>query len=38
MDRDWKFTEGFRKLLRSAGVEAAVVPPHCPLMNAFAER
>jgi len=38
MDRDSKFTAAFRKALKDAGVNPVVLPPHCPLMNAFAER
>ena len=38
MDRDSKFTAAFRRVLKEAGVNAVVLPPHCPLMNAFAER
>ena len=38
MDRDSKFTAAFRKILKDAGVKPVVLPPHCPLMNGFAER
>lgn len=38
MDRDSKFTAAFRNVVMVAGVKPVVLPPHCPLMNAFAER
>jgi transposase InsO family protein len=37
-DRDSKFCEGFRKILRSAGVAPLRLPPRSPNLNAFAER
>jgi putative transposase len=38
MDRDSKFTEEFREILKSAGVEPVRLPPRSPNLNAFAER
>src|SRR6516165_9179802 len=38
MDRDTKFSEGFRAILRNAGVKAVRLPPHSPNLNAHLER
>jgi hypothetical protein len=38
MDRDSKFTEEFRDILKTASVEPVRLPPHSPNLNAFAER
>ncbi len=38
IDRDTKFTEGFRETLRQAGVEVVLTPYMAPNANAFAER
>lgn len=38
MDRDSKFTEEFRDILKTAGVEPVRLPPRSPNLNAFAER
>ncbi len=38
IDRDSKFTEGFRETLQDAGVEVALTPYMAPNANAFAER
>jgi hypothetical protein len=38
LDRDSKFTESFREILKSAGVEPLRLPPRTPNLNAFAER
>ncbi len=37
-DRDTKFTAAFRAILKDAGTEPLVLPPHSPNLNAFAER
>jgi putative transposase len=37
-DRDSKFCESFRSILRAAGVEPLALPAHSPNLNAFAER
>ena len=37
-DRDDKFSKKFDKTLRDAGVEAVVLPPRSPNLNAYAER
>jgi putative transposase len=37
-DRDAKFCESFRSILRAAGVEPLALPAHSPNLNAFAER
>ena len=38
MDRDTKFTDGFRDTLDRAGVEPVLCPPRAPRCNAIAER
>lgn len=38
MDRDTKFTEEFREILKTSGVEPVRLPPSSPNLNAFAER
>jgi len=38
MDRDSKFTSAFRMTLASAGVEAVLLPPRSPNLNAYIER
>ena len=38
MDRDTKFSKGFRDILRDAGVKAVRLPPHSPNLNAQLER
>ena len=38
MDRDTKFTEQFRGILKSEGVSAVQLPPRSPNLNAYAER
>ena len=38
VDRDTKFTRGFRVLLASGGVETVFTPPKSPNCNAYAER
>ncbi len=38
MDRDTKFTSAFRATLASAGVEAVLLPPRSPNLNAYIER
>ncbi len=38
MDRDKKFTEGFRRLLDDAGTRAVCLPPRSPNLNAYVER
>jgi len=37
-DRDSKFCEAFREIVRSAGVKPLALPAHSPNLNAFAER
>ena len=37
-DRDSKFCEGFRKIIRSVGVTPLRLPPRSPNLNAYAER
>src|SRR5947209_4888714 len=37
-DRDTKFCDGFRSILRTAGVEPLRLPARSPNLNAFAER
>ena len=37
-DRDTKFCDGFRSILRSGGVEPVRLPARSPNLNAFAER
>lgn len=37
-DRDLLFRGGLPALLRSAGVEPVMLPPHSPILNAYAER
>ena len=38
MDRDKKFTEGFRRLLDDAGTRTVRLPPRSPNLNAYIER
>jgi hypothetical protein len=38
MDRDGKYCEAFRTLLKDAGAEPVRLPPRSPNLNAFAER
>jgi len=38
MDRDGKFSPAFRAILQSAGVEAVLLPPRSPNLNAQLER
>jgi transposase InsO family protein len=38
MDRDTKYTEGFRGLLERQGLVVIRLPPRSPNLNAFAER
>ena len=38
MDRDKKFTEGFRRLLDDAGTRVVRLPPRSPNLNAYVER
>ena len=38
MDRDTIFSEGFRGILRGAGVRPVRLPPHSPNLNAHLER
>jgi transposase InsO family protein len=38
MDRDGSFSERFRAVLKSGGVEAVRTPPQSPNCNAFIER
>jgi hypothetical protein len=38
MDRDTKFSEGFRDILRDSGVKAVRLPPRSPNLNAHLER
>jgi putative transposase len=38
MDRDSKFSAGFRKLLAEAGIEPVLLPPRSPNLNAHLER
>jgi transposase InsO family protein len=38
IDRDSKFTEAFRRILRDAGVRALRIPASAPNCNAYAER
>ncbi len=37
-DRDTKFTAAFDAILKAAGVEPVVLPPHSPNLNAYAEK
>ena len=37
-DRDPRFTQGFRAILKTAGVEVIRTPPRSPNLNAYAER
>ena len=37
-DRDTKFCESFRSILMAVGIEALILPPRSPNLNAFAER
>jgi transposase InsO family protein len=38
IDRDTKYCDGFREILKSAGVKIVPCPPRVPECNAFAER
>ena len=38
MDRDGKFSPAFREILKTAGVEAVLLPPQSPNLNAQLER
>jgi transposase InsO family protein len=38
MDRDTKFSKGFRDILRATGVKAVRLPPHSPNLNSCLER
>ena len=38
LDRDRKYTEGFRKMLEDAGMEMVRLPVRSPNLNAYAER
>ena len=38
LDRDTKYTEQFRRLVREAGTEVIRLPPRSPNLNAHAER
>ena len=38
LDRDGKYAESFREILKSAGVEPLRLPPKSPNLNAYAER
>ncbi len=38
MDRDRKYSEGFRSLLEDAGTNVLRLPPRSPNLNAYAER
>src|SRR5262249_56591654 len=38
MDRDTKFSDGFREILAAAGVKSVRLPPHSPNLNAHLER
>ena len=38
MDRDTKFSEGFRSILEQTGVKAVRLPPRSPNLNAHLER
>ena len=38
MDRDAKFSEGFRDILRDTGVKAVRLPPHSPNLHSHLER
>ena len=38
IDRDTKYTEQFRRLLRDAGTQVIRLPPMSPNLNAYAER
>jgi putative transposase len=37
-DRDGKWTDGFRRILQSAGVRIVLTPVQAPNANAYAER
>lgn len=37
-DRDSKYTESFRRLLKTSGVEPLALPPRSPNLNAYSER
>jgi putative transposase len=37
-DRDTKFSEGFRMIVRTAGIEPLKLPPRSPNLDAYAER
>ena len=38
IDRDTKYTEQFRRLVREAGTQVIRLPPRSPNLNAYAER
>ena len=38
MDRDTKFCESFRSILRQANVESVILPPRSPNLNSYLER
>lgn len=38
MDRDTKFCESFRSILRQSGVEPVILPPQSPNLNSYLER
>jgi len=37
-DRDGKYTESFRAIIKASGVEAIALPPRSPNLNAYSER
>ena len=37
-DRDWKYTQSFRAIIASGGVEPLALPAQSPNLNAYAER
>ena len=38
LDRDTKFCENFRRVIRDSGIKCIRLPPNSPNMNAYAER
>lgn len=38
LDRDTKYSEGFRDILQREGIQVIRLPPRSPHLNAFAER
>jgi transposase InsO family protein len=38
LDRDAKYSDGFRQILESGGVKLVLCPPRVPQCNAYAER